>query len=147
MPSAYPRLKLNGAVRRALKEIDAAVIWADRAFAFDLNADGKVEYFVPLDCGAVGNCGWGVFETGPTRRLGIISGQFIYVHQRTHSWPDLITYAHMNSSDGLLTTYHFRDRQYIQRRGGYYTSVSNFDYRPLPRFLKRARKACKNIEY
>ena len=26
-----------------------------------INKDGKPEYFIPLDCGATGNCNWGIF--------------------------------------------------------------------------------------
>src|SRR5687767_9222185 len=33
--------------------------FCDGAFAYDLNGDGRKEYFVRLGCGATGNCTWG----------------------------------------------------------------------------------------
>ena len=37
------------------------------AFAYDLNGDGKDEYFVRLWGGATGNCTWGIFSDNPAR--------------------------------------------------------------------------------
>lgn len=82
-PSAYPKAKLDRVVRASAKrEITGAEAEADRAFAFDLNGDRGPEYFVPLVCGATGNCDWGVFALNPARFMGIVNGQYIYVHRR-----------------------------------------------------------------
>jgi hypothetical protein len=58
-PSAYPKEKPERIVRASAKRESIAVeAEADRAFAFDLNDDRRAEYFVPLVCGATGNCDW-----------------------------------------------------------------------------------------
>src|SRR4029079_1201449 len=66
-PSTYPQSKLARIVKDALKHEQPTGDVPDRALPFDLNQDGKPEYFVPLMCGAVGNCDWGVFTVSPTR--------------------------------------------------------------------------------
>src|SRR6476620_3355921 len=50
----------------------------ESAFAYDLNSDGKKEYFVPLACGATGNCLYGVFSDRPAKRLGKFEAWFFY---------------------------------------------------------------------
>src|SRR5215470_14744519 len=52
--SVYPMAKLGRLVEASLKREGGTAI-PDRAFAFDLNNDGRPEYFVPLVCGATGN--------------------------------------------------------------------------------------------
>src|SRR5262245_54821129 len=70
-PSAYPFAKLNRIVKRTMKreQFSGFGTWGDRAFAFDLNGDHRLEYFVPLDCGGTGNCYWGVYALNPAREL------------------------------------------------------------------------------
>src|SRR5687767_14354876 len=81
-PSVYPKSKLKRVVKFALKNDYSGVkTWADRALAFDINADRKLEYFVPLVCGATGNCTWGVFSVNPAKFIGIVAGQYIYIHR------------------------------------------------------------------
>ena len=81
LTSSYPKAKLRRVVKTAMKqERTAGNSNADRAFPFDLNNDGKPEYFVPLDCGATGNCNWGVFALKPARFLGTVNGQYIYIY-------------------------------------------------------------------
>src|SRR5215213_2251207 len=56
-PSQYPHDRLSRVVRAALRHNHSGLeTWADRAYAFDLNSDRRPEYFVPLVCGATGNC-------------------------------------------------------------------------------------------
>jgi hypothetical protein len=145
-PSVYPRARLDKIVRAALKKDYPGIItWADRAFVFDLNGDHKVEYFVPLVCGATGNCTWGVFELNPAKLLGILNGQYLYLHKRLGRMPDLIIYGHISSSDGTLETYSFRRGQYVLLGDRYQTSVSISGEDNMPRFLKRARKGCNSL--
>jgi hypothetical protein len=147
-PSAYPHRRLDRVVQSARKRHYAGVAeWADRVFAFDLNGDRRREYFVPLVCGATGNCTWGVFSAGPARLLGIIDGQYLYVFKGTHRWPDLITYTHLNSAEGTLTTYKFGTRHYVSLKGGYHTDVSGLNGKTMPRFLRQARAACEQLGY
>jgi len=125
--------------------------WGDRAMAFDLNGDRKSEYFVPLDCGATGNCIWGLFAVEPVRLLGIIKGQYIFVHRRIGRWPEVITYAHFSAVEGSLTTYRFGKRGYVPFGAGYPINHGNFDLdmqgdsgNKMPTPLERARPACES---
>ena len=148
-PSAYPKAKLERVVRASAKrekiEVEAE---ADRAFVFDLNGDRKPEYFVPLVCGAVGNCDWGVFALNPTRFLGIVNGQYIYVHRRAGRWPDVITYGHFTAAEGDVGTYRFRKGRYAQLGNAYHTDVRGGIFgNKIPPFLDKARAACAEVGY
>ena len=151
IPAAYPSTKLTRIVNRAMKqqEFGGFGSWADRAFAIDLNGDHKLEYFVPLDCGATGNCTWGLFALSPARQLGIIVGQYLYVHRTAGQWPDLITYSHLSAVEGSLMTYRFRQRSYRSFGPRYPINQCNSDSdiqpgvnNKLPAFLERAKAAC-----
>lgn len=146
-PSAYPKAELGRIVRSSarLENIEAGAE-ADRAFAFDLNGDRKPEYFVPLVCGAVGNCDWGVFGLNPARFMGVVNGQYIYVHRRAGRWPDIITYGHFSAAEGSLGTYSFRRGRYAPSGEAYPTDVRGGVYgNKVPGFLDRARPACENV--
>jgi hypothetical protein len=150
--SVYPKAKLRRIVEVAQKREDAKETAPDRAFAFDLNNDGKPEYFVPLVCGATGNCDWGVFALRPTRFLGTVNGQYIYIHKRVSRWPGVITYGNLNVAEGTLFTYLFRKGRYTSSGKGYPIGPVNSTLetqgvpgRKMPKFLDRARAACKGI--
>lgn len=151
-PSVYPKLKLARHVAVALKNEDAAEGIPDRAFAFDLNRDRRPEYFVPLVCGAVGNCTWGVYALAPVRFLGTVNGEFIYVHKRPGRWPGIITYGHLSAAEGVLDTYVFRKGRYC-RTGKEYPvgpedrtlEIQNVPGRKMPSFLTKARGGCKSL--
>ena len=110
---AYPRVSLDRFVKPYLKKIPYEVgKWGDRAFAYDLNGDGVKELFVPLDCGATGNCNWGVFGTKPARLLGILNGENIWVHRRVSAWSRLTIGSHLSASESLLRTCRFEKGRY-----------------------------------
>lgn len=155
-PAAYPSGKLNQIVKRVMKRegFEGFGSYGDRAFVFDLNGDRKPEYFVPLDCGAVGNCAWGVFATNPVRELGLINAQHIYVHRSAGHWPDLATYGHVSASEGDVMTYRFRGQRY--RQSGSWYPINHGEYaldiqggmgHKLPKFLAAAKRGCKSVEY
>ncbi|HEY6244530.1 MAG TPA: hypothetical protein VIX17_11310 [Pyrinomonadaceae bacterium] len=150
-PAAYPSVKLTRVVNRAMKqnELGGFGSWSDRAFAFDLNGDHKLEFFVPLDCGGTGNCTWGLFALKPARQLGIIVGQYLYVHRVAGHWPDLITYSHLSAVEGSLMTYRFSRRSYRSFGPRYPINQSNFDSEiqpgvtnKMPAFLHAAKVGC-----
>jgi hypothetical protein len=154
--SAYPKDELGGVVRALLKRkyADRPDAEAERAFAFDLNGDRKPEYFVPLVCGAVGNCNWGVFALNPSKLLGVINGQYVFVHTRSGRWPDVITYRHMTAAEGTLGTYAFRRGRYGWLGDVHHVGVEgrdsdfwNVPLRKVPDFLDRARSGCEDIEW
>lgn len=153
-PKTYPSAKLNAVVKRVMKREDFEGFgsYGDRAFAFDLNGDKKPEYFVPLDCGATGNCAWGVFATTPVRELGLIHAEYIYLRRGLGRWPDLATYTHLSAMEGSVMTYRFRGRGY--REFGPWYAINNTDYaldiqggmgHKLPKFLANASPACKSL--
>ena len=151
-PSTYPQTKLARVVQDALKYDRDTEDTPDRAFPFDLNRDGKPEYFVPLHCGAVGNCDWGVFALSPTRFLGKVNGQYIFVHKRPGKWPAIVTYGHLSAMEGALGTYVFARGRY--RMSGEELpigspdrtlDIQNVPGHSMPRFLDKARGACKDL--
>lgn len=152
-PSAYPKAELGDVVRASARRESVGVeAEADRAFAFDLNGDRKPEYFVPLVCGATGNCDWGVFALNPARFLGIVNGQYIYVHRGAGRWPSVISYGHLSAAEGLLGTYRFSKGRYAHIGDSYPVGpegrtleIQNVEGRRMPRFLERARAACENL--
>jgi hypothetical protein len=150
--SVYPKAKLSRIVEVAQKREDAKETAPDRAFAFDLNNDGRPEYLVPLACGATGNCAWGVFALKPTRFLGTVNGQYIYIHKLAGRWPGVITYSHLSAAEGILHTYLFRKGRYALSGKSYpigpvnsTLEIQGVTGRETPNFLDRARAACKGI--
>ena len=151
-PSIYPKAKLSRIVKVAQKREGAVERAPDRAFAFDLNNDGRPEYFVPIVCGATGNCDFGVFALRPTRFLGTVNGQYIYIHKRSGPWPGVITYTHLSAAEGALDTYFFRKGRYTPVSKGYpigpvnsTLDIQGVPGRKMPKFLDRARAACKSL--
>jgi hypothetical protein len=125
---------------------------ADRAFVFDLDGDNKPEYFVPLICGATGNCTWGVFALKHAKLLGIVNGQYIYVHRRAGRWPTMITYGHLSAAEGSIRTYDFIKGRYVSHGDVYPVGpedrsleIQNIPGRRMPKFLEGAHSACDNL--
>ena len=150
--STYPKAKLSRIVEVARKREGAAATPPDRAYTFDLNNDGSPEYFVPLACGATGNCTFGVFALRPTRFLGTVNGEYLYIHKRAGRWPGVITYGHLSAAEGVLHTYLFRKGRYASVGKGYpigpvnsTLEIQGVPGRKMPKFLDRARAACKGI--
>ena len=103
---AYPRALLEPEVRRLLTLPDWQVghVWADRAFPLDLNGDGAAEYFVPIACGATGNCSWAVFGGRPPRLIARLDAERIYVHERqeNNAWSVITAYLRNGATVGLV---------------------------------------------
>ena len=102
----------------------------DDAFLFDLNGDGRSEYFVRLSCGATGNCLWGIFSDRPARLRGTFTAWFFYIHRRTTSWNALTTYTREGSDQGVIATLRNRRGTYVQTsertEHGYYGNWQPF---------------------
>jgi hypothetical protein len=150
--SWHPSPQLNDIVQETLRREDSGVSrYGDRAFAFDLNGDRQNELFVPLTCGATGNCQWAVLATNRPRLLGVIAGQIVYVH-RLRGWPVIITYGNVSAVEGGLTTYRYRNRRYrpVGKDFAINHGTSDLDVRGgqghrMPAFLLKAHKACKTF--
>jgi hypothetical protein len=147
-PEVLPKSSLSRLIKIALKdENPGAHYYADRAFAYDLNRDNKPEYFVPLYCGATGNCAFGLFTLTPKRFLGKINGEIIYLHGRRRAWPDLVTYGHFSAAEGNLVTYTFRRGRYRDLPGYVRTDFRGGIFgKRVPAFLEQARKGCETFE-
>lgn len=146
-PSAYPSAKLNRIVRATMKRMKLSGFgtWGDRAFAFDLNGDHNDEYFVPLDCGATGNCTWGIFSANPVGSLGTFNAQYIYLHRRADGHPDVVVYIHMSASEGILETYRFRQGKYVWLGDKHPTGDGTVSGNEMPVFFKDARPGCGTL--
>jgi hypothetical protein len=103
------------------------------AFAYDLNGDGKDEYFVRLWCGMTGNCTWGIFSDNPAHLRGTFTAWFFYIHRRTGSWSTLSTYTREGGDRGVITTLANRRGRYIQTS----ERTEEGDYRDPQPFLTR----------
>ena len=84
------------------------------AFLFDLNGDGRSEYFVRLSCGGTGNCTWGIFSDRPARLRGTFTAWFFYIHRRNASWNALTTYTREGGEQGVIATLRNLRGMYVQ---------------------------------
>jgi hypothetical protein len=109
-----PRLAgLIHRTKRRLRHEPCDSKFCDGAFSYDLNGDGRKEYFVRLTCGATGNCTWGIFSDHPARLLGVFDAQFFYIHQRNAAWSPLTTYTREGGDECIIATWRNRRRTYV----------------------------------
>jgi hypothetical protein len=113
-------------------------------YVMKLRADRSAVYFVPLNCGATGNCTWGLFTVNPARSIGEVNGQYIYAYASTTGWPVVVSYTHMSVAEGILSTFVVRHGRYKWLGDEYPVSSMEWDPKPMPRFLERARRMCKD---
>jgi len=109
-----PSPKLASLIRRIKQAQRNPCDWkfCDGVFAYDLNGDGRQEYFVRLACGATGNCKWGIFSDRRARLRGTFTAWFFYIHQRTASWNALTTYIREGGDQGVIVTLRSRNGAY-----------------------------------
>lgn len=87
--------------------------FCDGVLAYDLNRDGRKEYFVRIACGATGNCLWGIFSDRPARLHGTFTAWFFYIHRRTSSWNALSTYTRQGGDHGVIARLRNRRGKYV----------------------------------
>ena len=87
--------------------------WADRAVKYDLDRDGRAEYFVPTTCGATGNCEWGVYRLSPTKEIGRLYGDRVYIADQSR-WPRITTYDRYGLGKGEVHNYEYRSGRYVE---------------------------------
>lgn len=111
-----PSRKLASSIRRVKQSYRNPCDWkfCDGVFAYDLNGDGRQEYFVRLACGATGNCAWGIFSDRGARLRGTFTAWFFYIHRRTSSWNTLTAYIREGAEDGVVVTLRNRRGAYAQ---------------------------------
>lgn len=108
--------QLTSLVHRMKQGKRSACDWpfCEGVFAYDLNGDGRREYFVRLACGATGNCEWGIFSDKPVRLRGTFTAWFFYIHPRTGSWNALSGYIREGGVDGVIVRLRNRRGVYVQ---------------------------------
>ena len=125
-----PRLEQLIQRTKQLERSPCTSPFCDGAFAYDLNGDGRNEYFVRLGCGATGNCSWGIFSDSPARLRGTFTAWFFYLHRRASAWSPLTTYTREGGDQGVITTLANRRGRYIQTsertEKGYYGNWQPF---------------------
>lgn len=128
--SLYPGKYLNRLIRPLIEVPDSPFAFGDRAFTFDLNGDGANEYFVPFDCGAIGfNCQWGIFTLRPARLLGLVGGEYIYIHKRVGRWSPLtVTINQGGLGDREIRRYGFVAGRYNEFGEAYKVSAYRNDF-------------------
>jgi len=139
-----PRVRIK--VRRSipLEDRGGPVTYGDRAVRVSLRSARPAVIFVPTVCGATGNCGWALYETGTHRFLGKLGGQFIYVRTAVDQWPMLIGYTREGGCDGVLSRYVYLRGQYRWVNDDLLVSRCDPAYVPLPGRLPQARTLCAN---
>ncbi len=145
-PQNFSSKKLRKMALQKIAKEDRHIsgIWGDRAFAFKLSAQAPTVYFVPLICGATGNCAWGIFSTNGNRYLGKIWGQFIYTYQGEQGWPQIITNTRMGGDEVILETYEWHKGRYRRLRDVLSIKSEGLAPPKLPRFLQKSQVMCKD---
>jgi hypothetical protein len=144
---ALPKRELDRLLDRTLarKKKDGGIEFADRAFRLQLFPKGPEVYFVPLTCGATGNCVWAMFSVSPRKYLGEIHGQYFYTTISGMGWPMIVSYGHISSSQGELRTFEFRNGHYCWIGDSFRTDEENLSgNRPRPSFFENARQLCRD---
>jgi len=78
--------------------------WCRNSFAFDLNKDKRLEYFVRLGCGATGNCTYGIFTDRPAKLIGKLTAWFFWVDRTGDPWRKITTYSREGAGQGYIET-------------------------------------------
>ena len=137
----YPKQRLARVVREAMKEFDVSDggVYGNRAVGFDLNKDGKPEYFIPFDCG-VSNCMWGIFSANPPKLIGKITAEHIYIERRS-GWAAIATYIHSSAADGIISLYKYSNSSGYTKSGE--DSEVNEDRKDQPASMQATRSICE----
>lgn len=150
--SIYESAELKRVVFRALKHAPEQTKIPDRAFAFDLNGDKRPEYFVPLTCGATGNCDWAIFSLTPDRFLGFLNGEYLYLRKQHGRWSDIYAYGHLNAAEGVLNVFRYRSGHYSRAKksiaigdGLHDPEIQSSKGIVLPEKFERANKMCEEV--
>lgn len=150
----FPTRSLRRKVLQAIPAVRREELgtWGNRAVVLRLINKKSPFYFVPLTCGATGNCSWRLYSIKPRKYLGELSGQYFYTYANSTDWPTIVTYTHMNVVEGILVTYRYRNGKYRQVGNEYAidwrgSGTSYFDEKvkshPMPKEFKNAKKLCE----
>ena len=110
VPPMYGTRELQELVTGYLSRIHA-VARTDRIFITDLNGDNSPEYFVPMGCGATGNCTYYIFADHPARCIGEVQGKMI-IFTPGKDWPPIRTLSVSGMMIAYVTTYTYAGDTY-----------------------------------
>lgn len=95
----------------------------------DLSFDGKAEFLVggkgPYLCGAVGNCGFWIFEETKSRpRILLSASDYVDISElgdqvlrtRTNGYSDILLKGHFSAAETGYYTYKFDGQKYVESR-------------------------------
>ena len=116
------------------------------SFTFDLNGDRIEEHFVPLECGATGNCQWGVFSVRPVRFIGLIPAEQLLVRRRTGRWSTITVTSHWSVAETDVASYalvrgRYRRQTPIRRYSARFAKDGSVQD-DFPRDLLKVRPTC-----
>lgn len=118
--------KLSDSLQKEIKRNRIGTIYQDcdvneemcgGSFAFDLDLDGRKEYFVRLGCGATGNCTYGIFGDQPVRLISTFTAWYLWIEKSNTAWPKIIAYEREGGDQGYITTYAFGRGKYRRSSG------------------------------
>jgi hypothetical protein len=143
---AFPQQALGKLVKQALSHESRKDpnVYGERAVRIRLQSKGRFVCFVPIVCGATGNCTWRMYTTSPVKYLGEITGQYIYTYQSVSRMPTIVTYSHFNAAEGHLHTFQFRKRSFQWLGDSYPIGKIDLNGYDLPGFLKNAQPQCRD---
>jgi hypothetical protein len=121
--------------------------WADRAIAIRLRTDRDAVLFVPITCGATGNCHWRMYDSRGLRFVGEFWAQYIYVRTTRGSWPMIITYSHMTACEGFLSRIEYRQGRYRDIQDDYAIDECGVSDVPMPTSVRSAQQLCAKYGY
>src|SRR4029079_9502538 len=83
--------------------------WADRAVVSG-GSKGRAKYFIPLACGAAGNCTWAVLAVPPRQDFGRVMGAVIRIGVDGDG--AVLAFERMGAAEGRLVAYTLQDGSY-----------------------------------
>ena len=129
-----PKVKEVAARLASQHKSDGGKAWGDRAVALRLRKGDAPTYFVPLACGATGQCSWGIVGAAPAKSLGVVSGAVISVETAAPAWPAIQVFSSAGSGPPRVDTLHLSAGQYRPRPAE----------RPAPEAIDRLRSCFDN---
>jgi hypothetical protein len=113
-PGFPPEFKPIVAELMAKHKDDGVRAWGDRAVSVRLRHGAAASYFVPLACGATGNCTWAIVTGSPARSLGVGSAAVIMTKADSREWPSIFMFTTSGAGSGEIAALSFSGDSYRQ---------------------------------
>ena len=119
---ADPKVTWPAGVKQVVSDLmakhgdDGVAKWGDRAVPVRLRRADALSYFVPVSCGATGNCTWAIVASSPARSLGTATGAVIFVKTGGREWPSVNAFSTMGAGQGAIETLEFSSDAYHHKK-------------------------------